>query len=104
MDVIAFLFYLLHSVARIYAIIVLVHVILSLLVAFNVVNARNQFVAVVWQFTSRLVEPVLAYIRRLLPFLRNLGGFDLSPVILLIFVHAVDIYFLLPMTIPGTVL
>jgi YggT family protein len=104
MDVIAFIFYVLHSLARLYAIIVLVHVILSLLVAFNVVNARNQFVAVVWQFTTRAVEPVLAYIRRLLPFLRNLGGFDLSPVILLILVHAVDIYFLLPLTVPGYVL
>jgi YggT family protein len=104
MDVIAFIFYVLHSLARLYAIIVLVHVILSLLVAFNVVNARNQFVAVVWHFTTRAVEPVLAYIRRLLPFLRNLGGFDLSPVILLILVHAVDIYFLLPMTVPGYVL
>jgi len=101
MDVIAFLFYLLHSVARLYAIVVLVHVVLSLLLAFNVVNARNQLVGMVWQVTSRLVEPVLAYIRRFLPFLRNLGGFDFSPVILLILIHAVDIYFLLPMTVPG---
>ncbi|NJO34797.1 MAG: YggT family protein [Rhodospirillales bacterium] len=101
MDVIAFIFYVLHSLARLYAIIVLVHVILSLLVAFNVVNTRNQFVAIVWSFTSRLVEPVLAYIRRWLPFLRNLGGFDLSPVILLILIHGIDIYFLYPMSIPG---
>ena len=101
MDVIGFIFYVLHSLARLYAIIVLVHVILSLLVAFNVVNSRNQFVAIVWRFTAQLVEPVLAYIRRLLPFLRNLGGFDLSPVILLILVHAVDIYFLVPMTVTG---
>jgi YggT family protein len=101
MDFIAFLFYVLHELARLYAIVVLVHVILSLLLGFNVINARNQFVAMVWQLTSRLVEPVLSYIRRLLPFLRNLGGFDLSPVILLILVHAIDIYFLLPMTVPG---
>ena len=100
-DVIGFIFYVLHSLARLYAIIVLVHVILSLLLAFNVVNARNQFVAIVYRFTSGLVEPVLAYIRRLLPFLRNLGGFDLSPVILLILVHAVDIYFLMPMMMSG---
>ncbi len=101
MDVIAFIFYVLHSLARLYAIIVLVHVILSLLVAFNVVNTRNQFVTVIWTFTARLVEPVLGYIRRWLPFLRNLGGFDLSPVILLILIHGIDIYFLYPMSIPG---
>ncbi len=100
-DVIGFIFFVLHSLARLYAIIVLVHVILSLLVAFNVVNTRNQFVAIVGRFTARLVEPVLAYIRRLLPFLRNLGGFDLSPVILLILVHAVDVYFLLPLSSTG---
>ena len=100
-DVIGFIFFVLHSLARFYAIIVLVHVILGLLVAFNVVNTRNQFVAIVWRFTASLVEPVLAYIRRLLPFLRNLGGFDLSPVILLILVHAVDIYFLLPLSSTG---
>jgi YggT family protein len=101
MNVIGFIFFVLHQLAWLYGIIVLVHVILSLLVAFNVVNARNQFVGLVWQLTSRLVEPVLAYIRRLLPFLRNLGGFDLSPVILLILVHAVDIYFLEPLARQG---
>ena len=101
MDVIAFIFYVLHSLARLYAIIVLVHVILSLLVAFNVVNTRNQFVAILWTFTSRLVEPVLAYIRRWLPFLRNLGGFDLSPIILLVLVQAVDIYFFAPLAVRG---
>lgn len=101
MNVIGFVFYVLHQIAWLYSIVVLVHVILSLLVAFNVVNARNQFVGMVWQLTSRLVEPVLAYIRRLLPFLRNLGGFDLSPVILLILVHAVDIYFLAPLAMQG---
>src|SRR4030095_13367642 len=74
-NVIGFIFFVLHQLAWLYGIIVLVHVILSLLVSFNVVNYRNQFVAMVWQFTSRLVEPVLARIRRLLPFLRNLGGF-----------------------------
>jgi len=100
-DVIGFIFYVLHQVAWLYAIIVLIHVILSLLLAFNVVNGRNQFVRMVWQLTSRLVEPVLAYIRRLLPFLRNLGGFDFSPVILLILVHAVDIYFLIPLSQHG---
>jgi YggT family protein len=92
-NVIGFIFFVLHQLAWLYSIVVLVHVILSLLVAFNVVNHRNQFVAMVWQLTSRLVEPVLAYIRRWLPFLRNLGGFDLSPVILLILVHGVDVYF-----------
>jgi YggT family protein len=98
-NVIGFIFFVLHQLAWLYGIVVLVHVILSLLVAFNVVNARNQFVGMVWQLTSRLVEPVLAYIRRWLPFLRNLGGFDLSPIILLVLVQAVDIYFFAPLAV-----
>lgn len=104
MNVIGFVFFVLHSLAQLYSIIVLVHVILSLLLAFNVVNARNQAVTLIWQFTSRLVEPVLAYIRKLLPFLRNLGNVDLSPVILLILVHGVDRYFIVPMMYSGTMM
>ncbi len=104
MDVIGFVFYVLHSLAQLYSIIVLVHVVLSLLLAFNVVNARNQAVTIIWQFTSRLVEPVLGYIRRFLPFLRNLGNVDLSPVILLILVHGIDNYFLVRMMHSGSML
>mgnify|MGYP001091126871 CR=1 FL=1 len=65
MDVIAFIFYVLHSLARLYVIVILVHVILSLLVAFNVVNTRNQFVAIVWSFTSRLVDGTVSPIIRM---------------------------------------
>ena len=49
---------------------------LSWLVAFNVVNARNQFVAMVGDFLYRVTEPVLRPIRNMLP---NLGGIDISP-------------------------
>jgi YggT family protein len=100
-NVIGFIFFVLHQLAQLYVIVILVHVVLSLLVAFNVVNARNQFVSILWSLTSRLVEPVLAHIRRWLPFLRNLGGFDLSPVILLIVLHGIDNYFLYPMSVTG---
>ena len=55
--------------------------VLSWLVAFNVVNARNQFVAMVGDFLYRITEPVLRPIRNLLP---NLGGIDISPVILIL--------------------
>ena len=53
--------------------------ILSWLIAFNVVNTRNQFVSAVAEFLYRITEPVLRPIRNLLP---NLGGLDISPVIL----------------------
>ena len=57
--------------------------VLSWLVAFNVVNARNQFVAVVGDFLFRITEPVLRPIRNMLP---SLGGIDVSPVVLILII------------------
>ena len=55
--------------------------IMSWLVAFGVVNVRNRFISVVVDMLFKLTEPVLRPIRRMLP---NLGGVDVSPVILLL--------------------
>lgn len=52
----------------------------SWLYAFNVVNPRNQFVAMIGDFLFRATEPALRPIRRFMP---NFGGLDLSPIILL---------------------
>jgi YggT family protein len=57
--------------------------VLSWLVAFNVVNSRNQFVAMVGDFLYRITEPVLRPIRSVLP---TLGGIDLSPVVLILII------------------
>ena len=57
--------------------------VLSWLVAFNVVNSRNQFVAMVGDFLYRITEPVLRPIRNVLP---GLGGIDLSPVVLILLI------------------
>ncbi len=70
--------------------------VLSWLVAFNVVNVRNQFVATVGDFLYRITEPVLRPIRNMLP---NLGGLDISPVILIliiIFIQNVIRYYVYP--------
>jgi len=67
--------------------------ILSWLIAFNVVNTRNQAVAVVGEFLYRITEPALRPIRRVLP---NLGGIDISPVILILIIffiqRVIDLY------------
>ena len=65
----------------IYTWIVIASAIMSWLVAFGVVNVRNQFIRVIVDLLFRVTEPVLRPIRRLLP---NLGGVDISPVILLL--------------------
>jgi len=57
--------------------------IMSWLIAFNVVNPRNQFVAMLADFLYRITEPVLRPIRALLP---NLGGIDISPVIVILII------------------
>ena len=70
--------------------------ILSWLVAFNVVNTRNQFVASVAEFLYRITEPVLAPIRSFLP---SFGGLDISPIIvilIIIFLQRVISYYIYP--------
>ncbi|QUS37793.1 YggT family protein [Tardiphaga alba] len=70
--------------------------ILSWLIAFNVVNTRNQFIAAVGEFLYRITEPVLAPIRRMLP---SLGGLDLSPIVVILiimFLQRVISYYIYP--------
>lgn len=73
--------FLIDKVIDIYTWIVIAGAIMSWLVAFGVVNVRNQFIRVIVDLLFRLTEPVLRPIRRVLP---NLGGVDISPVILLL--------------------
>ena len=75
------LFWLIDQVIGLYITLVIVQVVLSWLVAFNVINTRNRFVYMVGDFLYRITEPALKPIRRLLP---NMGGMDLSPVVLIL--------------------
>lgn len=61
--------------------VVIASAILSWLIAFNVVNTSNRFVYSIADALYRVTEPVLAPIRSFLP---NLGGIDISPVILIL--------------------
>lgn len=70
-------------VLHIYIWLVIASAVLSWLVAFSVVNTRNQFVATVGEFLYRITEPLLAPIRNMLP---SLGGIDISPVILILII------------------
>ncbi len=60
---------------------VIIQAIMSWLVAFGVINTRNRLVYLIGDFLYRLTEPLLRPIRRILP---DLGGIDLSPVVLLL--------------------
>lgn len=70
-------------VLNIYIYLLIASAILSWLVAFNVVNTRNQFVGMIGDFLYRITEPVLRPIRNVMP---NMGGIDVSPVILILLI------------------
>ena len=81
MDVIAVpLLRLLLGLIDLYMWIVIISVIMSWRVTFNVIISSNKFVYLVLDLTYRATEPALAKIRRFMP---NLGGLDLSPVVLI---------------------
>ncbi len=69
------------TVLDLYMWVVIIGVVLSWLVSFSVVNTSNRFVYMVGDLTFRLTEPALGRIRRFMP---NLGGMDISPVVLIV--------------------
>jgi YggT family protein len=66
----------------------IVYLVVSMLISFNVVNTYNQFVAAVWRGLSALFDPILAPIRRVLPDTRPL---DLSPMALIVLIKIAQI-------------
>ena len=80
-------FYLALQVLKIYSYVVIANVIISWLIAFNVLNTQNRFVYSFLELTYRLTDPILNKIRRFLP---NLGSLDISPIILLLLIWFIE--------------
>lgn len=74
---------------NIYWWIVIIAVIMSWLIAFNVVNTRNQIVGMIAEFLYKLTEPVFRPIRNFLP---SIGGIDFSPLIVLLIIYVLERY------------
>ena len=72
---------LLLTLIHLYVIVVVVQVILTLLMQFNVINGRNELVQTIYNFLTRLVEPALKFVRR---YIKPINGIDISPLILLL--------------------
>lgn len=66
--------------------IMIVHIIFSWLITFQVLNLRQPLVAQIWDGLNRLLEPVYRPIRRWLP---NTGGLDLAPLVAFLVIIAV---------------
>ena len=81
------IFYLVLQILKLYSYVVIANVVVSWLVAFNVLNTSNRFVYSILDFTYRLTDPILNKIRRFLP---NLDAFDISPIILLLLIWFIE--------------
>ncbi len=68
--------------------IMIVHIVMSWLISFSVLNLHQPFVRQVWDGLNRLLEPAYGRIRSFLP---NTGGLDLAPLVALIAVYALRI-------------
>ena len=82
------IFYLALQILKIYSYVVIANVVISWLIAFNILNTQNRFVYSLLELTYRLTDPILNKIRRFLP---NLGSFDISPIILLLLIWFIEI-------------
>ena len=81
------IFYLVLQILKLYSNIVIANVLVSWLVAFNVLNTQNRFVYSILEMSYRLTDPILNKIRSFLP---NLGSLDISPVILLLLIWFIE--------------
>ena len=75
------------TLLKYYSYVVVANVVISWLVAFNVLNTGNRFVYSILELTYRLTDPILYRIRRFLP---NLGSLDISPIILLLLIWFIE--------------
>ena len=69
--------------------IVIAHFIMSWLIRFEVLNVRQEFVGQVWYALQRILEPIYSRVRRFMP---DLGGVDLSPIVVLIALEILRIF------------
>jgi YggT family protein len=73
--------YLVDTVINLYIWSLVIFIVMTWLVTFNVINTHNRFIYLAMDFLYRITEPPLRPIRNFMP---NLGGIDLSPIILIL--------------------
>ena len=85
--IVGILSYLLH----IASVIIIVQFVMSILIAFNVINTYNDYVRAIWEAVEKLTEPLYRPIRKILP---DLGPIDFSPMVVLILIRILQNYVL----------
>ena len=81
------IFYLVLQVLKLYSYVVIANVIISWLIAFNILNTQNRLVYSILEMTYKLTDPILNKIRGFLP---NLGTLDISPIVLLLLIWFIE--------------
>jgi YggT family protein len=81
------IFYLVLQILKLYSYVVIANVLISWLIAFNILNTQNRFVYSILEMTYKLTDPILNKIRSFLP---NLGSLDISPIILLLLIWFIE--------------
>ncbi len=82
-----FFAYIIFQILQIYKYAIIIYVITSMLISFNIINTNNKIISIIMDFLFRLIEPLLRVIRNIIP---NFGAIDVSPVILIIIIEALQ--------------
>ena len=80
-----FFLYIIYQILQFYKYAVIIYVVLSMLISFNIINTNNRIISIVMDFLFKLIEPLLRVIRNVIP---SFGAIDVSPVILIIIIEA----------------
>lgn len=78
---------LMHNIIYLYNIVLIAYIIVSWLIALNIVNRYQPFVAKLNEVLSKLTEPVLRPVRKFMP---DLGGIDISPIVVMLLLNFID--------------
>ncbi|HEX3364075.1 YggT family protein [Phenylobacterium sp.] len=89
----SFLYFIVDGLLGLLVVAIIISAILSWLVAFDVINLRNQFVYNIARFLDALTRPILRPVQKVIP---PIGGVDISPIIILLVIQGVR-QFLLPL-------
>ena len=87
----SFFYFIVDALLGLLVLAIIISAVMSWLVAFDVINLRNQFVYSVSRFLDAVTRPILAPVQRIIP---PLGGVDISPIVVLLVIEGVRRYIL----------
>ena len=79
--------YFAYRILGVYSYLIIAYVLINIFISFNIINDNNKFINIIMDSLYKMIEPLLAQIRRVIPIF---GSLDLSPVVLLIIVDTIQ--------------